>query len=472
MRSLARLARRGIDDPSVVRQFRKHQRHQLAQRAPIDIAFEVHNLVHGTPVIDPAPGFEFLRLSDIELKIRVGAHHLQEKPALFLAHTDRLILTSHHARRQSIPQPVASHPEHTDVIGQQAGLLAQLAKERLLWRLILTDTALGKLPGVLPNPLAPEQLPLTIAQDDAYIRSEAITINHLCKPKKSSCRSLFHSAGVLGKATPGERRTAIDGRDKRYMHVQSSAFMSLSENGQKTMRLALFDLDNTLLAGDSDHAWGSFLADIGAVDAETYSRANDAFYAQYLDGTLDIREFCRFVFRPLAQNPLSTLERWREEFLEEQIRPMIAPGATDLLERHRRSGDTLLIITATNSFVTGPIAEMLDVPHLIATEPEFRDGRFTGELAGTPCFQEGKVERLQQWLRAQGQTDGALARACFYSDSRNDIPLLEAVGEPVAVDADPALAAHARHRGWPHISLRSGIAADLQDAPDAIQRRT
>lgn len=234
------------------------------------------------------------------------------------------------------------------------------------------------------------------------------------------------------------------------------------------MRLALFDLDNTLLAGDSDHAWGSFLADIGAVDAATYTRANDAFYAQYLDGTLDIREFCRFVFQPLARNPLNTLERWREEFLREKIRPMIAPGAAELLERHRRSGDTLLIITATNSFVTRPIAEMLGVHELLATEPEFRDGRYTGELSGTPCFQEGKILRLQEWLRARGQPGETMANARFYSDSRNDIPLLEAVGEPVAVDADPALTAHARDRGWPHISLRSRIESDLQAAPDPL----
>jgi HAD superfamily hydrolase (TIGR01490 family) len=230
------------------------------------------------------------------------------------------------------------------------------------------------------------------------------------------------------------------------------------------MRLALFDLDNTLLAGDSDHAWGRFLAEVGAVDAETYTRANDAFYAQYLAGTLDIYEFCRFVFQPLVAHPLPRLERWRGEFLRERIRPMIAPGAAELLARHRATGDTLLIITATNSFVTRPIADMLGVEHLIATEPEFRDGRYTGELAATPCFQEGKIERLRDWLGERGEPEQTMARACFYSDSRNDIPLLEAVGEPVAVDADPALAAHARERGWPHISLREG--AGVHAAPD------
>jgi HAD superfamily hydrolase (TIGR01490 family) len=229
------------------------------------------------------------------------------------------------------------------------------------------------------------------------------------------------------------------------------------------MKLTLFDLDNTLLAGDSDHAWGRFLADVGAVDAEEYTRANDAFYAQYLAGTMDINEFCRFVFQPLVTHPLGQLERWREQFLQERIRPMIAPGTPDLLETHRRSGDTLLIITATNSFVTAPIAEMLGVEHLLATEPELLDGRYTGKLAGIPCFQAGKVERLKQWLHERGQPEQVLANARFYSDSRNDIPLLEAVREPVAVDADPALAAHALERGWPHISLRSR--AETKRAP-------
>ncbi len=230
------------------------------------------------------------------------------------------------------------------------------------------------------------------------------------------------------------------------------------------MRLALFDLDNTLLAGDSDHAWGRFLAEVGAVDAESYTRANDDFYAQYLAGTLDIYEFCRFVFQPLVAHPLPRLEQWRGEFLRERIQPMIAPGAAKLLAQHRAAGDTLLIITATNSFVTRPIADLLGVDNLIATEPEFRDGRYTGELAATPCFQEGKIERLRDWLRDRGEPLQAMANACFYSDSRNDIPLLEAVGEPVAVDADPALAAHARQRGWPHISLREG--AEVQARRD------
>lgn len=221
------------------------------------------------------------------------------------------------------------------------------------------------------------------------------------------------------------------------------------------MPLALFDLDNTLIAGDSDVTWGRFLADIGAVDPVVTHTTHTRFYEEYLQGTLDIREFCRFAFRPLVEHPLSRLESWRQQFLHDYIRPMIAPGTPALLEQHRRAGDTLVIITATNSFVTRPIAELLGVAELIATEPEMRNGQFTGELYGTPSFREGKVTRLQEWLLARGESPEHIAAATFYSDSQNDIPLLEAVRHAVAVDPDPALAEHARRRGWREISLRS-----------------
>ncbi|WP_018865336.1 HAD family phosphatase [Thioalkalivibrio sp. ARh3] len=221
------------------------------------------------------------------------------------------------------------------------------------------------------------------------------------------------------------------------------------------MNLALFDLDNTLLAGDSDHAWNQFLAEVGAVHPTCHAETNDHFYQEYVAGTLDIHEFCRFAFSPLAEHPRSQLEEWRERFIETLIRPMIAPGAQHLLEKHRVAGDELVIITATNQFVTQPIAEILGVDHLIATLAEEReDGEFTGELTGVPCFQEGKIERLRQYLADHPDPEGTIAQASFYSDSRNDIPLLEQVGRPVAVDPDPTLAAHARERGWPVISLR------------------
>jgi len=218
------------------------------------------------------------------------------------------------------------------------------------------------------------------------------------------------------------------------------------------MTLALFDLDNTLIAGDSDHAWGQFLVDRGVVDGEAYQRANDQFYQDYRAGTLDIVAYSEFVFAVLARHDEATLLAWREAFIDQCIEQMLLSKAFDLLHYHREQGHTLVIITATNRFVTEPIAQRLGVQHLIATEPE-RDssGRFTGKLAGVPCFQAGKITRLQAWL---DQHQENLKDAWFYSDSRNDLPLLEAVTHPVVVDADPVLAEMAQARGWPALSLR------------------
>lgn len=217
------------------------------------------------------------------------------------------------------------------------------------------------------------------------------------------------------------------------------------------MSLAIFDLDNTLLAGDSDYEWGRFLADRHIVEAVSYERENRRFYAQYEAGTLDIHEFARFSYKPLAGHPLQHLKLWREEFMEERIRPLILPKGCALIKAHRAQGHVPVIITSTNRFVTEPIACALEVEHLLASEPEFREGCYTGELAGIPCFREGKVTRLMEWLADSGHS---LDGSWFYSDSHNDIPLLERVSHPVAVDADAKLAHYARKRGWQMISLR------------------
>ncbi|KRT54273.1 histidinol-phosphatase [endosymbiont of Ridgeia piscesae] len=217
------------------------------------------------------------------------------------------------------------------------------------------------------------------------------------------------------------------------------------------MALALFDLDNTLLLGDSDYLWGRFLVEQGIVDGDYYEQENERFYKEYKEGRLDIFEFLRFSLRPLREHAPEQLQAWREEFLTQKIDPIISDAAQALLQRHRKAGDELLIITATNSFVTRPIAERFGVQQLIATEPEQIDGHYTGEVAGEPCFQAGKVRRLQQWM-ADHQLD--LRDSWFYSDSHNDLPLLEQVDHPVAVDPDPSLAETARQRGWPVISLR------------------
>jgi HAD superfamily hydrolase (TIGR01490 family) len=215
--------------------------------------------------------------------------------------------------------------------------------------------------------------------------------------------------------------------------------------------LAIFDLDNTLLAGDSDYLWGRFLVDRGIVDRFHYEAANARFYEEYQQGILNIEEFLEFALKPLADHETSQLNQWRAEFIAESILPIVTPVAKSLVNSHRSAGDTLLIITATNLFVTEPIAELFDIDHLLATIPEMADGRYTGRFSGTPCFREGKVHRLDDWLAAQGES---MAGSWFYSDSQNDLPLLSRVSHPVAVDPDPALADHARDKGWPIISLR------------------
>jgi HAD superfamily hydrolase (TIGR01490 family) len=218
------------------------------------------------------------------------------------------------------------------------------------------------------------------------------------------------------------------------------------------MRLALFDLDNTLLTGDSDYEWGQFLVDRGVLDRDTYEAQNRTYYEQYVAGTLDIHEYLGFALRPLAAHAPAELEKWHAEFMQLRILPMITPAARALVKRH--AAELCAIVTATNSFITAPIAREFGVPHLVATEPEKRDGRFTGRVSGTPCFREGKIERLREWLSVLGHRLADFEESTFYSDSQNDLPLLERVSRPVAVDPDEALATEARRRGWAVISLR------------------
>lgn len=217
------------------------------------------------------------------------------------------------------------------------------------------------------------------------------------------------------------------------------------------MSLAIFDLDNTLIAGDSDHSWGEFLAHKQLVDADHYRDQNDRFYRDYQAGTLDINAYLRFSLAPLTEHSKERLEELQQEFMQDWIEPLLLKRAQQLLDLHREKGDHLLIITATNRFVTGPIAKRLGVDDMLATDPECIDGLYTGAVSGTPCFREGKVVRLHEWLKDHSHS---LSEAYFYSDSNNDLPLLEQVGNPVVVDPDPSLKATAEQRGWPVISLR------------------
>nr|WP_194249394.1 HAD family hydrolase [Halomonas salicampi] len=215
--------------------------------------------------------------------------------------------------------------------------------------------------------------------------------------------------------------------------------------------LAIFDLDNTLLSTDSDHAWGEFLLEQGAVDPVEYRQANERFMADYNAGTLDINAFLAVALKPLADNTPEQLNAWHQQFMASKIEQHILPKAEELIARHRARDDTLLIITATNRFITGPIAERLGIDHLIAVEPEMIDGHYTGKVSGVPSYREGKVTRLQAWLEDREIT---LEGAWFYSDSHNDIPLLEKVDNPVAVDPDDTLRNVAEQRHWRIMSLR------------------
>lgn len=217
------------------------------------------------------------------------------------------------------------------------------------------------------------------------------------------------------------------------------------------MALAIFDLDNTLIAGDSDHGWGEYLVAQGKVDAALYQEKNDYYFEQYQSGSLNIMEYLEFSLLPLTQIPKDELHALRTHFVKECILPLITQKSRDLLKKHKDQGDYLLIITATNLFVTEPIAAELGVDHIIATEAEQINGEYTGKVSGIPSFQDGKVTRLASWLDQTGQT---LTDSYFYSDSHNDLPLLKQVDYPVAVDADETLTAFAKAQNWPIISLR------------------
>jgi len=220
------------------------------------------------------------------------------------------------------------------------------------------------------------------------------------------------------------------------------------------LKLVLFDLDNTLLAGDSDFQWGQFLIEEGILDRETHLADNLKFYDDYKHGKLDIVAFLEFQLKPLSQHPRAQLDAWHERYMEKKVRPMMTCKAQTLVDKHRADGDLMVVITATNSFVTRPIATAFGVEYLIGTTPEEINGEFTGRVTGTPSFKEGKVTRLNEWLAERGQSLADFETTIFYSDSHNDLPLMKLVDKPVAVDPDATLEAYAKEQGWPIISLR------------------
>ena len=219
------------------------------------------------------------------------------------------------------------------------------------------------------------------------------------------------------------------------------------------IKLALFDLDNTLLSGDSDFEWAQFLMERGVLDRSEYEAKNEGFFRQYQSGTLDIREFLEFQLEPLARHPRAQLEEWHGEFMRAKIEPMIRPKGVELAQRHLGEGHLCAIVTSTNAFITAPIARRLGFDHLLATELEVKDGEFTGRPYGTPSFRDGKVTRVLAWLEARSLSFASFSASWFYSDSQNDLPLLERVTRPVAVDPDEVLRSEALERGWQILSL-------------------
>jgi len=220
------------------------------------------------------------------------------------------------------------------------------------------------------------------------------------------------------------------------------------------LNLALFDLDNTILAGDSDYNWSRFLIQEGYLDGAIHAEKNEKFYADYKAGTLDIYAFVEFQFKPLARNPRAVLNQLLKKYVEEVIKPMITEKARVLVKRHQEEGDLIIVITATNSFITKPIAELFGIENLIGTDPEEKEGEFTGKVSGLPSFKEGKVTRLEAWLKNKKLSLASFEKSYFYSDSHNDLPLMQKVTHPVAVDSDDVLSEYAQSKGWPQISLR------------------
>ena len=222
-------------------------------------------------------------------------------------------------------------------------------------------------------------------------------------------------------------------------------------------QLALFDLDNTLLPCDSDYEWGQFLARVGVVDSQYYAEQNERFYQDYKEGKLDIHAFLRFALKPLSEHSRAQLKEWHDAFMNEVIHGQLRQQALDLVKRHQDAGDLCCVVTATNSFVTRPIVERFGIEHLIATEPATTGdnplANFTGEVKGIPNFREGKIQRVHDWLASQNLALDQLSRSYFYSDSMNDLPLLEMVSNPVATNPDKRLRSEAAKRNWPILEL-------------------
>jgi len=293
----------------------------------------------------------------------------------------------------------------------------------------------------LSDTFTPKYFAIAVAENYSDVMPKTVSINHNVSP------NLYTVVKILTSLIIHQIRNDIF---IKYLFF-TPQFDELAHN---TMTLALFDLDNTLLSGDSDYEWGAFLVSKKLVDAESYEKANQKFYADYKAGSLDIYEFSAFSFEPLSRLSMQELNSLHQEFMDEIIRPLITDKARGLVNKHGEQGHTLAIITATNSFITTPIAKELGIVNLLATEPKIVNGRYTTQIDGIHCFKEGKVERLAIWLKENQET---LKGSFFYSDSHNDLPLMEKVTTAIAVDPDDTLRKIALERGWKTITLRDQL---------------
>lgn len=386
-------------------------------------------------------------ITAVKSDLVVTGLQLKHEPDLLLTDADRLVAPPDVTLGETIMEPILSAAENAHRIAPEPDLLVEFAVHRLFGGLVGMNAALRELPGVVITASCPEQATALIAQNYADVGPVSVTIDHVLINLLFAIRSILTQHLIVGKSA----RLCRDAGQPLSLRAKPLIFIDETET---RVTLALFDLDNTLIAGDSDYLWGQFLISMDAVDRDHYERENLRYYEAYQAGTLEINEYLRFALAPLAANEPAQLQAWRERFINEWIAPIIAPGTAALLSMHRKRGDRLVIITATNRFVTEPIAALLGIDDLLATEAEIIDGRYTGNPSGVPCFREGKVERLGVWLADNGEN---LEQSSFYSDSHNDLPLLEQVVYPFAVDPDPQLKVTAESRNWPILTLRDGV---------------
>jgi len=386
----------------------------------------------------------------------IRSEQLKQKPLLLLTQIRDTFLSmpaGGGGTRHLITQPAPGDGELSHRLRRQSQFLMQLTVHGLLRTFIRVNPTLGKLPEIRLPASSPQHLPMSICQYNTHIGSIG-TLRHgrfFNVRNARMAKAIFPQKGQTDHPppTPGVKKCRLSAPQNATLVPDPE---TRSSDPQKTaVALALFDLDGTLLDGDSDHGWGEFLCQSQVVDSRQYRHANERFLRDYQAGQLDVEAYLEFALAPLAKLGPRRLHLLRQAFLASPLCPSPKPLAKRLLDHHRKQGDTLVILTSTNRFVAGPLAARLNVDTLLATEPEQIAGHFTGRFHPPPCYGAGKLAWLHPWLEKRGlNLEGSFA----YSDSIADLPLLEAASHPAAVEPDPQLAARARLNGWPVISLK------------------